>query len=541
MRGLLASTRAFASGTQAGATSIAAVLLTAGTVAAAALATDHLWLVDQRDVLKTAAEAASIAATLDIDRQLTTDPDISDADLEAALIPTANRYVLVNLTHLAPERLQKATESLEVTLTLDRAQRTVGVTARADLGGTLLSRHLPLLGEYEGPEAIAVKAGVQNEATPVELVLAIDTSETMKLNLEGRYAAWGSDQRMAHVKRAARALVDVLQPDAHSHVAIGVVPWDWDVRLDTQSAERWARNGWARYPTRRTYHIPWISSSGLGEPVVDDLPDTPPGAWRGCLDTHRLAGRRGRGRSHAPKPDASRLFVSPEVRNPFAQNYFPPNPFRTYRCRAVSEMPVNASTLCYEEVPERAQESCSPRRAVLLPLNSDPTVVKTAINELKPEGGSTNSSVGVMWAQLMLEPSWKNVWGAAIGPADLTDTRHAQLRKAIVLLTDGSDSYCVNSADCSNIPGALSRTEVCAAAKERGTEIFVIAAMPPGQISDGLKRSLRECSSASDDEYPQGTRRPDSTYVFINNATSADLEAAFSDIASQIGTLRKAY
>ena len=54
--------------TQAGATAITSAAVVVITVGATALVTDHKWLVDQRDVLKTAADAAGVATTLEMSR-----------------------------------------------------------------------------------------------------------------------------------------------------------------------------------------------------------------------------------------------------------------------------------------------------------------------------------------------------------------------------------------------------------------------------------------------------------------------------------------
>ena len=538
--------RAFVEDTRAGATAIASAAVTVMTVGASALIVDHVWLVDQRDVLKTAADAASIAATHDIDRQLAADPRISDDDLKAALEPVARRYVLANLAHLAPKRFRKAKKSLEVELELDRAQRTVGVTAKADLGGTLFSRNLPLLGNYEGPEKVVVRAGVESESTPVEVVLAIDASYSMALGLSGNWRSPNDPgRRMNIVKRAARHLVDTLEPSARNRVAVGVVPWHLTVRLDDDDARKWARERWARYPARRTYPVPYYCVSRTApcaaSPVVDTLPATAPEAWLGCFDGHRIEA----GIAQVPEPTAEALFEPPSAA-PFAQSYFQPQYGASYACPDAATMPVVASHLCHESNPARHQQRYCTNPARLLPLSTEAADIEDAIDDIAPVlGGLTFSTLGVLWAQRMLEPGWRSVWGGAVHPADPATPGHAGLRKAIVLLTDGKDSYCEPEGgrhpneDCSGTALAVSRTEACAAAKAQGTEVFVVAAMNPGHISGALGETLRNCSSERDDDYPAGTRRPGATYVFLNNATPEALEAAFADIARQLRTLRK--
>lgn len=474
--------RTFLNDTRAGATAIAAAAVIVMTVGAAALITDHLWLYDQRDTLKTAAEAASLAATLDIDRQLAKNPRIGDTELEAALLPVAKRYVLVNLAHLPPERLKRAKESLEVTLDLDRAQRTVGVEAKADLGGTLFSRNLPLLDNYAGPEKIATKAGVQSESTPVEVVLAIDVSGSMASDLRGVWSQTNS--RLAIVQRSARDLVALLNPNGYNRVAVGIVPWYDAVRLDAAAAKAWADKDWV------------AARPGTGSP-----------AWQGCIDSHH---RLDSGTAKVPRSTAA-LLAPPDKDAPFVQAACVEHAFVTF----TAGQPV-------------IDKGFMP---ALLPLSTERAAIEGSVDALKATSGGTHSTLGVLWAQRLLEPAWKTVWGGAgIHPADPKKAEYAKLRKAIVLLTDG--------ADANNLNG-VSRTKACNVAKSRGTEIFVIAAMLPKDISGALGRQLRACSSESDKEYPAGTRRPDATYVFLDNATPANLEDTFRNVAKQLRTLRK--
>ena len=532
---------AFTKDTRAGATAIASAAVTVMTVGAAALITDHVWLIDQRDTLKFAAEAASIAATLEIDRQLAADPRISDDDLKAALQPVAASYAFVNLLHLPIDRLLRARDTLEVQITdLDRAQRSVGVTATADLGGTLFSRNLPLLGRYAGPEKIAASAGVESESAPVEVVLAIDVSGSMTMDLNGQYRDFG---RINAVKHASKSLVAILDPSEDSRVAVGIVPWAVTVRLDRTTARKWERNGWAQYPAQRTYPVPYSCPGSGGctpDAVVDTLPASRPDGWRYCLDGHRVDG----GISKVPASTATALFELPSV-TPFAQSYFQPNYAFTYRCVDASERPVGSFHRCgsmWGGGDNYTQHGCyNNDQASLVPLSTERATIESKIDALKPTDGNTYSTLGVLWAQRMLDPAWRGVWGQrGIHPADPNTTEYAGIRKAIVLLTDGEDTYCwMGNPDCSDSPMAVSRTKACAAAKAQGTEIFVVAAMPSTQVSGAFGQTLRACSSETDQEYPRGTRRRGTTYVFLNNSTRENLEAAFAKIANQLRTLRR--
>ena len=65
------------------------------TVGGTALIVDHLWLVNQRDLLKSAADSAAVAATLAL---IELPASTSDDDVGAALPPIAERYVRFNLS-----------------------------------------------------------------------------------------------------------------------------------------------------------------------------------------------------------------------------------------------------------------------------------------------------------------------------------------------------------------------------------------------------------------------------------------------------------
>ena len=570
---------------------IAAALLTVGTVAGAALIVDHVWLYDQRDVLKTAAEAASTAATLEFNRQLAANPTIDDADLVEKLEAVARSYVLTNLAHLPKEQRERLGQDGELTITfpvLDRAERMVQVQAEANLGGTLFSRYLPLLGHYAGPGSMQVKAGVDSDSKPVEVVLAIDTSTSMKANLEDTsytdpHLTLPADQectasslarecsRMAIVQRAALHLVDTLQPDENNRVAVGLVPWHLHVRLDQPTADRWTQNQWARYPKRRHYEFPWLNcnprqvATCTNPPAgaEEALPGTAPGTWQRCLDEDRMD--PGASNTLAALPDVDQSvgeLLAPPSQKPFAQGYFQAGFGVGYQCRdpRSSSFPSDLQfQSCYElppglaQIPEQyqhkiyrstSQYSCRPGTSEVLPLSTDPDAIKQEIRTLSPVGGLTYSALGVLWGQRLLEPSWKTAWGGTgAHPVGPTDPDADKMRKAIVLLTDGEDSYCgVGNLGCDEVDGRLvgvPRDTACTEAKKKGTEIFVIAAMKPGSISGELGQDLRACSSASDAEYPAGTRRPGTNYVFLNNHDPADIGAAFAEIAAHLRTLRR--
>ena len=556
--GILTALRHFVRETRAGATAITAAVLALMTVGGTALVIDHAWLVDQRDTLKAAADAAGIAASAVLTRQLNNNPAVSDADLKTALEPVARRYIELNLGHLPEDRYAQAIRTLVVDIMLHRAQRMVDVSATADLGGTLLARHLPMLGFSEESREIRVVARVESVTNPVEVVLAIDVSTSMWDLLNG-YSGYTSctaeevrrgcstagreDARISIVKRAAKNLVAILGPSQEKRVAIGVVPWHTLVRLAPDAISDWELNGWADYPTRRVYGEPYKCRFGGCTPpasVEQALAPSEPATWKGCLDGHRM----GSVGTRASLPATSEFFKTPSE-NKFSKAFFPSVQGAAYEC-LTHPLPADFDwNICYhgrkynrynanDYDPNDAQRGCADENPVILPLSTDAKTIEEVIDALDPIGNRTYSALGVLWGQRLLDHSWNGVWGGAVHPVDPAASGSEGLRKAIVLLTDGEDTHCgIGNEACANSPVGFSRADACTKVKEAGTEIFVVAAMHPDKVSDALGNSLRACSSESAES--------DATYAFLNNSTQEALEAAFAQIAAQLRTARRVY
>ena len=535
----------FLVGTRAGATSIVTAAVAAMSVAGFAFITDHIWLIDQRDVLKSAADAAAIAATKEMNRRLVPTPDMSEADLTNALTPVARNYLELNLAYLPTDRRTRAKQTLQVNVTPNKDRGTVDVETTADLGGTLFSRHLPMLSNYKGPASVDTRAGVETRVTPVEAVLAIDVSTSMWSTLNPGTSSQGEKSRMAIVKDAAKALVTVLRPNEHNRVAIGVVPWHFNVRLADATATDWSDKRWARYPTKRTYGVPYGCADMNSEwdtcqpaAMDDELPQTAPEDWLGCLDGHRMVGSG----THAANASTSDFFSLPSI-SPLAQAYFPALYGSKYECFTLETYPSDVWWYrCYDLYDPNTwsgsihepQYGCSASGPTMLPLSTDRSAIIGAIDSLSAVGNSTHSGLGVLWGQRMLLSSWRTVWGGTIHPVDPASANGKGVRKVIVLLTDGEDTFCGSgNVTCADSRVGISRTEACAEAKKAGTEIFVVAAMHPDRVSTDLGTSLTECSSESDDS--------DETYAFLNNATPESLQAAFESIANQLRVVRRVH
>ena len=124
------------------------------------------------------------------------------------------------------------------------------------------------------------------------------------------------------------------------------------------------------------------------------------------------------------------------------------------------------------------------------------------------------------------------MWGDAVHPVDPAEPEHADVRKVLVLLTDGEDNVCwpydsMRVMDPSCGTGvATSRAAACEAAKDDGIEIFVIAAMEPSRVGRELGNGLRACATSS-------------RHVYINNPDAQALRQAFRDIAIRLASVRR--
>ncbi|MDE0104646.1 MAG: VWA domain-containing protein [Bryobacterales bacterium] len=532
---------------RAAATAFMAMFVVLVAVGGGAFIIDHVALVDQRDTLKEASNAAAIATTLEMRRVLTDNPGISDEDLKAALEPLARGYIIANLQHLSGDRYQRAVDTLVVEVLPDRGQSTVDVNTQADLGGFLFASMLPFLSGIQQIEAVQTEARAENVKNPIEVVLAIDASQSMDKALDGGYASrwFGIPNRMEIVKQAANDLVAILDPNEDNRVAIGIVPWHILVRLDETARLDWDSQGWAEYPSSRYYGATYACDpEGSCTALAEDqaLPADPGEEWQGCLDEHRVSLG-----GHADLPPVADLLDHPSE-SAFAQAIFPalqgaayeclrppvPANFRYQSCYGTEDTDV--SRVYGGTFPQRGcdTEGYNENTPSILPLTSDRAAIEAAIDSLEPAGFRTYSTLGVAWGQRLLSHAWSDVWGSSDHPVDPEDRANAGTRKAIVLLTDGEDNPCgLHDPTCSTNDVGFVRSVACTAAKAAGTEIFVIAAMHPDNVPGSLGTALRACSSEADD--------PDGTYAFLNNADAESLRAAFAEIANQLVTVRRVF
>ena len=522
--------------TRAGATALSAVLVAIMAVGAGAFITDHLWLFDQRDKLKSANDAASIAAMVEMNEILTEHPDIPDQDLHSAVEAVALRFISASFADLTADRYEQAMETLEIGLEIDRLKGRLTLTSAADLGGHLFSSRLPLLSGVPPLLSVSAGSGVAQSLAPPHIVLALDNSNSMQYTLDGIQVGINDPNSRAYVVReAAKAMIDLLNPTAENRIAIGLVPWDVFVRVQGATKANWMVRGWAEYPQSRHYGAIY-SCNNYGDPNAclsreedQALPFPRPVGWRGCLDEQRVSSV-----GHAARPPVESLFDHP-LDKPFAQAIYPSGFGYSYECMQPPRPSSFFWQWCYGNTNGAIsgvsnfghQAYCGV--SGMHPLSADATEIKNTIDNLRFDGNGTYSALGVLWAQRILSHQWADVWD---GDVDPIDPSVESVRKIIILLTDGDDNKCGNGdKDCQVNDLGFARNVACTAAKEQGTEIFVIAAIK--NLGGSLGRALTRCSSQ--DDYPSGQ------YTFLNVSSIEDIREAFATIALQLRTLRRIY
>ncbi len=508
---------------RAAGTALTAALFTLMSLAGIAFASDHVWLVYQRDLLKVASDAASVAVTK---AMKTLDPGLKKDAVTAALLPTAKRYILANIPEGSREQVE---DTLEITLEPNSAYGTVYLTATAELGGAIFGTWLW--------DAVAsetqVKSGTEQVASGgglIELALALDITGSMRTTIVS--SEGGVEKRIKRikvVKDVAKEMVNMLAAGSDT-LAVGIVPWHYRVKFDQATRTRWTDKGYAQYPLQQHYPNP-DNENRSSESYT--LPTTWPEPWKGCVDQRATSGQNPPGLTA----------VLPTV-TPFNMGFYSPTPQNEYqnnrRDSSIAFSCYSNQDFCYDpdrehynhpnskgERPWRwsPQDNCH-RDNEILPLTTDIDTVKSHLAALDADGGSTYSTLGLTWGHRLLAPTWRTVWSDdSEHPIDLSQHEHAM--KALLLLTDGRDNFYEESTANSHFRTA------CTAAKKDGIAVFIVAILSAAEAHFGSIRSRIE-NCAGRREYDPGQ------YAFISEeATAEDLRNAFRQIGQQILRFRR--
>ena len=361
----------------------------------------------------------------------------------------------------------RAKESLTVTFAIDRLQNSESVTAEADLGGTLLSRHLPLLGRNSGTATMQAKAATQCGGGLVEVVLALDVTGSMNGKIDKTGGEGPDNHRMQVAIEAAKALIAELDSCDSSDVAVGVIPWDKTVRLP--APDTWKNKGWvdtSKFTRERTQtgHEAWTG-------CVMDRAHSPTGPKNSAGLSLTLPSETGGAFPAFMYPDSNRLdpAISDDMRDKVLRNFGEDAVATALGSDAVRAAIVAAGDNPWGDTVGNSDELVSGpnfhcTRVAMLPLSTDRALVEQTLDALyAPDlenrglwGGVTMSHLGVTWGRRMLASSWREVWGEETHPVDPGDGSTGEVTKALVLLTDGLNG--ASSDLASELPGELTVT-----------------------------------------------------------------------------------
>lgn len=195
----------------------------------------------------------------------------------------------------------------------------------------------------------------------------------------------------------------------------------------------------------------------------------------------------------------------------------------------------------------------------MTPLTSSKSTLKQGISKLKAAGW-THINYGAVWGWRMLSPAWRGSWGGTMGSTLPLDYEARNMKKAMVIMTDGanawgqeSDAYpgiciqqrCTRSLfgrcreyECvkwdlqGRLGGASTRSEakveldnrleqLCAQMRAREVTVYTVAF---GGLDANVQKLMRDC--ASNEAY------------FFNSPSASDLRTAFAKIGDSLASLR---
>ena len=148
---------------------------------------------------------------------------------EEEMTQRARMIITANLSYLEGDRLQRALDTLHVTV--ERSFTGPVVYATADLGGALIAP--AFLGRLANIDATWGKSGGGCENITIEFVFALDMRPSMNQTMS-------SERRIDVAVDTAKTLItDIQRACPNGELRLGIVPWDGTVRLPNPGAADW--------------------------------------------------------------------------------------------------------------------------------------------------------------------------------------------------------------------------------------------------------------------------------------------------------------
>ncbi|MCF6214759.1 MAG: VWA domain-containing protein [Emcibacter sp.] len=407
---------------------------------------------------------------------------------------------------------------------------------------------------------------VTRETSLLDVVIAIDMSGSMNLNISGTSVPTMPYRRIGLAKAAATDLVDILygNNEVNALLNIGLVPWSGKVNVTTNGTEYGFDGAGAPLPANLRFTTqPVIGSPDNpyreefyrfdkfdDEDIWDDDEDLvlknwtpqidnvyfahnapsvpllaePPTDWRGCVYA-RFARTRPYDDYQSYKDDQAEADAGDIVDGPFESidgpawvGWYPmgeEGEVRKCDLRSLNNTSANCTTC--------------PTYGIT-PLQNSKIVMKDAIEELLIPSGSfyTNIPQGLAWAWRVITP------GEPFDEATVVESETYVKHKAIILLTDGTNT--VRNADAYN-NGFHSRSrrdnrlrDLADAIKNKNDENFdnddeiLIYTIQFANSNASLVDLLKYV--ATDDDY------------YYHAPDKASLQNAFKKIAKELSNLR---
>jgi len=307
--------------------------------------------------------------------------------------------------------------------------------------------------------SIAANSEITKLGKKLEVALVFDNTGSMSQN-----------SKLSSLQTAAKSFLTVLQNSAPNagDVKVAIVPFTTDVNVgSSNSAATWLKWSWT-YPSQ-TCTTTWRGTTCTSTTSTKTVSKT---GWKGCV---------------TDRDQSDDVSVTPPSTS-------------------------DSTTLYPADNANTFNNNCSLQS--LMSLSYDWTALTSKINAMTA-GGSTNTTIGLVWGWNMLTQGMPLSTAAAADPK--------KINKVLIFLTDGDNTYYRQGAvtcDGSNIcAGADARTAlVCSAIKDAGITVYTIRTL------DGNATLLSACSSGAG--------------YYYDVSSASQLNSIFTAIATSISNLR---
>lgn len=307
--------------------------------------------------------------------------------------------------------------------------------------------------------SIAANSEITKLGKKLEVALVFDNTGSM-----------AQSSKLSSLQTAAKSFLTVLQNSAPNagDVKVAIVPFTTDVNVgSTNSSATWLKWSWT-YPTY-TCTKTWSGTTCSYGTATKTVSKT---GWKGCV---------------TDRDQSNDVSITPPSTG-------------------------TSSTLYPADDANSKNNYCSLQS--LMPLTYDWTALTSKVNAMTA-GGSTNTTIGLVWGWTMLTQ------GMPLSSAAAPDPK--KLNKVLVFLTDGDNTYYRDGMDtCDGFnpcPGADTRTAlVCSAIKNAGILVYTIRTL------DGNATLLSNCSSGAG--------------YYYDVSSASQLDSIFTAIATSISNLR---